>query len=494
MKTQEDQQAALTLFEKGVSKKGIAQLLSMTPKTVRKIIKKQQIAQPQSRSTKIHIEEKILGSLYADCDGYVQRVYEKLIEEYNMSISYATVLRLVHEYGLTNGTSPRSERVEDAPGEEMHHDTSDHRIFIGNKKYKLICSGLYLRYSKMRYIKYYYRFNRFCMKCFIDEALRFWQYCAHTCIIDNTSLAIDYGSGHRAVYSKEMITFAKKYGFHWYAHEIGHTNRKAGKERNFRTVETNFLPGRTFSSLEDLNKQAFEWATQRYANRPQSKTKHIPKELFEHEKPFLVKLAPFIHKPYQTHYRSIDQYGYIAFNGNFYWVPDETKKKKVSIIHYANHIDIYDNIHNRLIQHTLFDELTKNMIRKPKNSIKRFARPTTIRHEYKEEEKALRACSATVSEYIDFVKSNHSGIPQKYRYIRDLYTFMKRSTQSLFIQAIQRALTYKVNNIHQVSNIFATILKQPLYEKPSTHHSSEYMKREEYIKGRFTAENDLDLK
>ena len=493
MKSQEDQQAVLTLFEKGVSKKRIAKLLSMTPKTVRKIIKKQGLAKPKSRSTKTHIEEKLLGSLYADCGGYVQRVYEKLTEEYNMSTSYSTVLRLLYEYGITGSTKPRSDRVADVPGEEMQHDTSDHWVFIGKKKCKLICSGLYLRYSKMRYIKYYLRFNRFTMKCFTDEALRFWQYCAHTCIIDNTSLAIDYGSGSRAIFSKEMITFGKKYGFTWYAHEIRHSNRKAGKERNFRTVETNFLPGRTFTSLDDLNKQAFEWATQRYANRPQSKTKLIPKELFEHEKPLLVKLPSFIHRPYQTHYRSIDQYGYIAFNSNFYWVPDETKAKKVSIIHYANHIDIYDSIHNRLIQHVLFDELTKNMILKPKNTIKKHTRPSIIRHEYKEEEKALRACGDIVCGYIDFVKSNHSGIPQKYRYIRDLYKCMKRTTQPLFTQAIQRALTYKVNTIHQVSSIFANILKQPLYELPSTQHVSEYLKREEYMEGRFTSENDLDL-
>jgi hypothetical protein len=131
------------------------------------------------------------------------------------------------------------------------------------------------------------------------------------------------------------------------------------------------------------------------------------------------------------------------------------------------------------------------MIQKPKNTITRYIRPNNIKHAYKEEEKALRACGDIVSSYIDFVKSRHSGIPQKYRYIRDLYMFMKRTTQPLFTQAIQRALTYKVNSIHQISGIFTNILKKPLYETPSTHHTSEYMNREEYIKGRFCSENDL---
>jgi len=494
MKSHDDQLAVLNLFEKGVYKKRIARLLSMDLKTVRKIIKKQMPVKPESRSTKIHINEQLLGSLYADCDGYVQRVYEKLTEEYNMSVSYSTVLRLLKEYSITSVNISRSDRVADTPGEEMQHDTSDHWIVVGNKKHKFICSGLYMRYSKMRYIKYYRRFNRFTMKCFMDEALRFWNYCASTCIIDNTSLAIDYGSGRRAVFSKEMVTFGRNYGFEWYAHEIRHSNRKAGKERNFRTVETNFLPGRSFKSLEDLNRQAFEWATQRYANRPQSKTKLIPSQLFAYEKPSLIKIPPFIHPPCQNHERVIDQYGYIAFNGNYYWVPDETKVKKVSLILYANHIDIYDGMHNKVIQHQLFDELSKNMVREPenkKNKKRRNAQPNNFKHNNQQEEKKLRACGEVVNAYIDFVKSNDSGIAHRYRYIRNLYAFMKRTTQSLFTQAIQRALNYKVNDIHQISNIFAEILKQPLYEKPSTQSVSEYMKRKEYRDGRFTSENDL---
>jgi hypothetical protein len=85
MISQSDQQAVLALFGNGVPKKRIAKLLSMCPKTVRKIIKSQGVVKPKSRSTKINIAEQLLCSLYADCDGYVQRVYEKLTEEHNIS-------------------------------------------------------------------------------------------------------------------------------------------------------------------------------------------------------------------------------------------------------------------------------------------------------------------------------------------------------------------------------------------------------------------------
>jgi len=180
------------------------------------------------------------------------------------------------------------------------------------------------------------------MKCFIDEALRFWGYCARHCIIDNTNLAVFTGTGSSAIMCPEMVSFADNYGFIWKAHAVGHANRKAGKERNFYTVATNFLPGRTFTSLEDLNRQAIEWATVRYAKRPLSKTKLIPCELFETEKNSLIKLPGFISAPYLPHRRLVDQYGYCSFDGNYYWIPETIASRAVTVLQYASHLRIMD--------------------------------------------------------------------------------------------------------------------------------------------------------
>jgi len=83
-------------------------------------------------------------------------------------------------------------------------------------------------------------------------------------------------------------------------------------------VETNFLPGRHFESLEDLNQQAFQWATVRMAHRPVAKTRLIPAKAFEHERQYLVKVPAHLPSPYLVHERGTDQYGYAAFDGNYY--------------------------------------------------------------------------------------------------------------------------------------------------------------------------------
>ena len=115
----------------------------------------------------------------------------------------------------------------------------------------------------------------------------FWGYAATKCIIDNTNLARLRGAGSQAVIVPEMDAFSKRYGFQFVCHALDHPNRKAGNERSFWSVETSFLPGRTFESLEDLNQQARQWATERMEHRVLTKARVIPAQLFEHERLYL---------------------------------------------------------------------------------------------------------------------------------------------------------------------------------------------------------------
>ena len=85
------------------------------------------------------------------------------------------------------------------------------------------------------------------MRCFFYEALKYLGYVPRNCIIDNTNLAVTSGtSGRDAIFVSEMLALSNMFGFNWKAHEIKHSDRKAGVERAFWTVETNFLPWKRF--------------------------------------------------------------------------------------------------------------------------------------------------------------------------------------------------------------------------------------------------------
>jgi transposase len=266
--------AIFLLHNEGMGVREISRKLRVSTNTVSKIINQKGRLPEIIRKDKINIDSELIRNLHAKCDGYAQRIHEILNEEKGISIGYSTLTRTIRELGLGKPKNERCDQKPDMPGAEMQHDTSPYVVKFGTNRVKVVGSVIYMRYSKMRYLKFYRSFNRFAMKCFIHEALTFWGYAAPVCIIDNTNLARLRGSGKNAVIVPEMKQFAKQYGFGFFCHEIGHANRKAGNERSFYTVETNFFPGRNFESLEDMNQQAFE-----------------------HEQSFLKQLPPYVTPP-----------------------------------------------------------------------------------------------------------------------------------------------------------------------------------------------------
>jgi transposase len=466
---QDRQAAALTLYREGMRLKAIARQLRIDVKTVRAIVRADCVREPDTRSNRMDVDEALLERLHRDCSGYVQRIHEILTEEHGVDIGYSTLTRLVRAHGLGAAPRERACHVPDVPGEEMQHDTSVHMVRIGGVKQKLISSGIYLRYSKMRYVRFYRRFNRFVMKCFLDEALRHWGYCARTCIIDNTNLAILIGSGQRASMNPEMVAFAANYGFTWKAHEIGHANRKAGTERNFYTVETNFLPGRTFGSLENLNAQAIEWATERFAQRPQAKTKLIPVELFETEKNVLIKLPDYLDAPYLPFTRRVDEYGYCSFDGNFYWVPESVSYEIAA-----------DGIKNKMIVPPGHEAAVRGV---PKNR----------KLGCDQEEKRLRTLGDSVGIYLDMAKAPENGVKQCPAFIRGLYALSRQLGASLFLMAVQRALDYRVFDRAALERIAHQIIKTDIDAAfPINDTPQEYRSRSAYLEGQFSRENDID--
>lgn len=465
----------------------------MDRKTLRAILRSDRVRERRERHDAIAIDDALLSKLHGDCHGYVQRMHEILTEEHGVQIAYSTLTRLVREKGLGVVRKDRAGHVPDVPGEEMQHDTSEHWVRIGSTRCKVISSSLYLRYSKMRYVRFYRRFNRFTMKCFIDEALRHWGYCARRCIIDNTHLAILVGSGPGATMTREMTNFADNYGFTWHAHAIGHADRKAGIERNFYTMETNFLPGRTFASMEDLNKQAIEWATVRYAKRPQAKTRLIPLELFESERCALVKLPDYISAPYLPHSRHIDEYGYASFDGNFYWVPESIHNATVTLLQYAQHLRIMDGPREVARYDIAADGVKNEMFVPPGHVTAPRHTPRNRKPGCDQEETRLRELGEPVGPYLDMIKSPRSGVRQCTVFIRGLYALQRRLGQSLFLKALKRAHAYNVCDLAAIQRIAHQIVQVDAAEQERCIDTpGAYRTRAAYLDGQFTDENRVD--
>lgn len=481
--------AIYLLHQEGMEDKEIARRLSVSPTSVRTIIQQKGVMPRTVRKDKQAIDPELLRRLHQECQGRVQRMHEKLVEEERVQVKYSTLTRRVRELGLGAPLQARCQQVPDEPGLEMQHDTSLYPIQLGDQLFRLIASLIYLRYSKRRYLKFYRAFDRFAMKCFFHEALTCWGYAAAQCIIDNTNLARLRGIGQTAVMVPEMAAFAKQRGFVFRCHERGHSNRKAGEERSFWTVETNFLAGRTFQSLEDLNQQALDWATVRMENRPQTKAGLIPAKAFEHERTFLVPLPPHLPAPYKQHQRETDQYGYVALAGNYYWVPG-SDRAPVTVLQYADGLKIY-RARQCLAEYPLPAQGVRHAKFSPEGLPKPPHPPNNCKRPTQEEEKRLRAIAPAVSTYLDWVlKLKGQG---RHRFLRSLLALSRKMTGELFCQSIERAAKYRIEDIQTIERIAVLQLQQGTTLLPLAQVDELFTQRQTYLEGSLTDAPDLSI-
>lgn len=485
--------AIYQLHLEGMSQREISRLMSVSRKAVKRIIGQRGKFVRGERKDKLHIDRELLERLYRECNGWVERIHEKLKEEEKITIGYSTLTRMLRELGIGQAKSTRCHRVPDEPGAEMQHDTTVYQVKLAGVRTRLVASLIYLRYSKRKYLRFYRAFNRFKMKCFLHEALMFWEHSALVSIIDNTNLARLRGAGSTAIIVPEMAEFARRYGFKFLCHAINHPNRKAGNERSFRTVETNFLPGRTFESLEDLNAQARQWATQRMDQRPGGKTGLIPAKLFEHECLYLNKLPKHLPAPYQTHLRGTDVYGYVTFCANYYWVPG-TKRETVKLLQYADRVKIFlEHGHECLAEYPLPADGIKNQRYTPPGKTPPRVQPKRFRKEARLEEQRLRAIDANVSEYLDFAL-RASGMSQRHRFTRELFALSRKITPHIFLQTIRRAHRFRIIDLSTIRRIaWFCISQQEPISLPEADIDEEFQQRPEFQEGFLTEEPDLSI-
>ena len=481
--------AILALHQEGMGLRELSRRLRLGRNTVRRILRRQGRPPSPPRGARVQLDPERLQALYQECDGRAQRVHEKLVEEEGVAVTYPTLTRRLRALGIGTPVKSRCAQVPDEPGAELQHDTTVYTIKLDDKPTRLVASLLYLRFSKRRYLKFYRAFNRFKMKGFFHQALIHWGYSARQCIIDNTNLARWRGTGRNAVMVPEMAAFAKQYAFEFVCHEKGHCNRKAGEERSFWTVETNFLPGRSFGDFEDLNQQAWEWSTVRLENRPQAKTGLIPAKAFEYERAFLTQLPAHLPAPYRVLDRVIDEYGYVAVDGNFFWVPGD-QRGLAKVLCYSEHVEIYQ-ARERLVEYALPADGIHNQRVSPKGLPPPPYQPRHRKQPTQEEEKRLRALGEPVSAYLDFILPSKSL--GRHQFLRKLLALSQKMSSELFVKSIERAVKYRISCLETIERIALLYLHQGSGLLPLPPVDEQFTQRDSYLEGFLTEAPDLSI-
>jgi len=445
---EELRQAILLFHQQDMPIRQIARKLELSRNTVRNTIRQLTKEAGDDRDPQLLVQ---IEQAFADCGGNAVRIVELMEQRHGVALPYSTLTRIIREANLRK-PKQRTGRYTFEPGQEMQHDTSPHRLKLGDKPITAQCASLVLAYSRMVYIQYYPCFTRFEAKTFLDGALRFFGgSCAH-CMIDNTHVVLARGSGADAVIAPEMAAFGRIYGFEFRAHSIGNPNRKAHVERSFHYVENNFLAGRSFRGWKDLNQQALDWCRQTANIKIKRTLGTTPETALIIEAPHLIKLPAQLPPVYLAEDRIVDTEGYVLLDTNRYSVPERLIGKTVRVHKQSEHVAVFFN-HQQIAYHPRLigkrnDEKTEPGHHKSLHSKNR--QPGAC-----DEERQLLGRNKLLDCYINELKSRVRG--RGVTAFRRLLSLQRTYPEDPFMAAIKQAQTY---GMYDLARLEQMILKQ----------------------------------
>ena len=184
----------------------------------------------------------------------------------------------------------------------------------------------------------------------------------------------------------------------------------------------------------------------------------------------------------------VDKYGYISFDGNFYWIPRGTSGD-VTVLEYSKSIKIYHK--RRMIGEYLFPPFGTKRKRITPDGVSPYYRPAKTTIPTDKEEMELNNLGGDVEQYLKIGIKKYSS-NKKYRFIRKVYALHRQLSPSLFQKTISRALKYNVLEDGRLDGIAALIMGMDNYDLPSPDINSDYELRDEYVDAEYSSVPDLE--
>jgi len=463
MLTQAQRTTILELHKQGVGKREIARALGISRVAVRRVLRSNTSAVPEiARAEKAQPYRQQILELFDRCRGNLVRVHEELVAG-GAQMSYAALTAFCRRHSIGYQPPAAAGQYDFAPGEEMQHDTSPHEVELAGKKRKVQTASAVLCYSRMLFFQCSPTFQRFDCKVFLTEALRYMGGATAKMMIDNTHVVVLRGSGREMVPVPEMAAFGERFGFAFVAHAIGNANRSGRVERPFHFIEGNFLAGRSFSSWEDLNRQAREWCDKVNATYKKH-IRAVPRELYAVERLHLKPLPVWIPEVYRLAHRLVDIEGYMALHSNRYSVPMEWIGRRVEVRETKDKIEIQLDA-RRMVTHRRIAEAEHQRITLAEHRPPRGQR--VPRPDPHPEENAILTAAPELADYV-------AGLKQRSRKVitlalRQLLRFVREYPREPLLGAVRDASRYGLYDLDRLERMILRRVTRDyfLLEEPS---------------------------
>ncbi|MVB12733.1 Integrase core domain protein [Caprobacter fermentans] len=193
--------------------------------------------------------------------------------------------------------------------------------------------------SRVKYAEFTSRCDLSSLERCIVNAFSYFGGMPENVLTDNMKTVVTGREAGKPIWNTRFADFATELGFVPKVCRIRSPQTKGKVERLVRYVKDNFLPGRQFENLEDLNRQALCWCRQA-DEKVHHTTGKIPMQ--ELEKEDLRELPPqeTLDK-YRWETRIVTRDGMVSFDGVRYGVPWQYSGKEVRVRLCAGYLEIY---------------------------------------------------------------------------------------------------------------------------------------------------------
>lgn len=327
-----------TLYQEGHTIRQITRLTGRSRNTVRKVLRQkapQAFKKPQ-RASKLDRFKEYVRDRYNACRLNCVRLLEEI-----RNMGYIGSLTTLRRYVHSELKAPRSAlakltvRFETAPGEQAQADWAECGSFPNEegKPVKIYCFVIVLCYSRYMYVCFTRSMKIAQLIECHKEAFEFFGGWPRSILYDNMKQV----RLSQNQWNPLFMDFANHYGFIPKTCQPYRARTKGKVERMVDYVKDNFLVGRSFSGLEDLNSQAMHWLSHTAHVRVHGTTQSRPCDLFREEK--LTALGST--SPYRLAERQVckvDTESMVRFDRSSYSVPPQYTGQEVVVEHLGQKI------------------------------------------------------------------------------------------------------------------------------------------------------------
>jgi transposase len=234
-------------------------------------------------------------------------------------IPYPTLRDFARALRPPKATEPEEVRFETTPAKQAQCDWAEvGRLYVDGLDLPLYLFVMILGYSRKLFAHFTTAMDELVLQRMHAAAFTFFGGVTFEVLYDNMrTVTVGRDRDGHPVLQREFADFAALYGFRVKCAQPYRAKTKGKVERSIRFLQTSFLPGRTFSGLEDGQQQLLSWLSQ--INQRVHRTHgEVIDVRFAREQPLLLALRPKLRIVERTESRVVCAEGTVAYRGNRY--------------------------------------------------------------------------------------------------------------------------------------------------------------------------------